>query len=235
MSLVVVPLLVTDTQELQVKRSRMTHIGTYFTPLCGHITIGKLHKVEGILDIGIQVFKGNMYARLGWIGILELTAQSTRDNGQWLGTDVLSQLEELKEAQSIRLIVVWIVTEVKGMFPAVLIQRTVFYGTYRVFPLITSCQVSTLHDASTREAENARMQVFQSLCQVATHTILTVLIGIDREQRHMLQTYFVSTVQEDAQFGMLQCFRSGQRNSVFLPFLGGDIQFLLSELLLLIH
>ena len=130
MSLVVVPLLVTDTQELQVKRSRMTHIGTHLTPLRGYITIGKLHKVEGILDIGIQVVNGNMYARLGWVRVLELTAQSARDDRQWFGTNVLSQLEKLKEAQSVRLIVVWIVAEVKSMFPAILVQWTVLYGTY---------------------------------------------------------------------------------------------------------
>ncbi len=51
MSLVVVPLFVTNTEELQVEGGWMTHVGTHLTPLGVHWAIGKLHEVEGILDI----------------------------------------------------------------------------------------------------------------------------------------------------------------------------------------
>ena len=76
MFLVVVPLLVTHTQEFQVERSGMTHVGTQLAPLGVDIAVGKLHEVEGILDIGSQVVEGYVDTWLGGVGILELTAQS---------------------------------------------------------------------------------------------------------------------------------------------------------------
>jgi hypothetical protein len=49
------PLLVTHTEELEVEGLGVTHLGTNLTILSGHVAIGKLDEVEGILDILIQV------------------------------------------------------------------------------------------------------------------------------------------------------------------------------------
>ena len=181
MCFVVVPLLVAHTQVFQVEGCGVPHVGTHLTPLRGDVAIGKLHKVEGILDVGAEVVECHMYARLRRIRVLELTRQSARDDRQGLSTDVLRELEELKKAQSVRLVVVGEVAEVEGVLPAVVVQRTVLYRTHAVLPLVALVERATLHDASAREAEDAWVQVFQGLGEVATHAVLTILIGIDRE------------------------------------------------------
>ena len=51
MSLIIVPLLIAHTEVFQVEGRGMAHLGTHLTPLGVHRTVGKLHEVEGILDI----------------------------------------------------------------------------------------------------------------------------------------------------------------------------------------
>ena len=163
MCLVVVPLLVTHTKELQIKGCGVPHISSHLTPLRRDVTIGKLHKVKRILNIGIQIVECHMNTRLGWIAILELAAQSARDNGQRFCTDILCQLEKFEESQSIRLIVIGEVAVVKSVLPAVLVQRTVLDGTNRILPLVACGQVCSLHDTSTGKAEDTGMQILQRL------------------------------------------------------------------------
>ena len=159
----------------------MPHVGTHLAPLGVDVAIGKLNQVQGILNIGTKIFQGYVYARLGGVGVLELAAQSARDDGQRFGTDVLGQLEELEESQSVRLVVVGEVAVVEGVLPAVMVQRTVLNGADTVLPLVALVQRATLYDATAGEAEHARVQVFQGLCQVASHAVLAVLVGIDGE------------------------------------------------------
>ena len=71
---------------------------------------------------------------------------------------------------------------VEGVFPAVMVQWTVLDRPHRVLPLVALVQRTALYDASTRKSEDAWMQVFQCLSQVAAHTVLAVLIGVDWEQ-----------------------------------------------------
>ena len=160
----------------------MSHVGTHLAPFRVDVAIGKLYQVQSILNIGAKVFQCHMYAGLGGVGVLELTAQSARDDGQRFGTDILSQLEELEEAQSVRLVVIGEVAVVESVLPAVMVQRTILYGTYAVLPLVALVKCATLHDASARESEHTRVHVFQCLCQVASHTVLAILVGIDGEQ-----------------------------------------------------
>ena len=72
MLLIVVPLLITNTQELQVEWSGVPHIGTHLTPLGVYIAVSKLDEVESILDIRLKILKCNMHARFGRVGVLEL-------------------------------------------------------------------------------------------------------------------------------------------------------------------
>ena len=132
--------------------------------------VGKLDEVKTVVDIGLQLVRLHVGRLL--VPVLELAGKTYANDGQRLGTDILRELEELKETQSVRLIVVGEIAVVEGVLPAVLVQRTVLHGPYRILPLIARREVGTLNDASAREAEDARMQVFQGLCQVAAHAVL---------------------------------------------------------------
>jgi hypothetical protein len=72
MLLIVIPLLVTNTKELEVEWSWMTHIGAYLSPLRIGRTIGKLDEVESILDIRLKIFDCYVNTWLGGVGVLEL-------------------------------------------------------------------------------------------------------------------------------------------------------------------
>lgn len=76
MCLVVVPLLVTYTQILQVEWLWMAHLGAHLTPLAVGRTVSKLNQVECILDIWLQILECYVYTRLGRIRVLELTRES---------------------------------------------------------------------------------------------------------------------------------------------------------------
>ena len=182
MGLVVVPLLVTHSQVLQAEGLWMAHLCTHLTPLRIHRTIGKLHEVEGILDITVEVVESHVHTGLRGIWVLELTGQSARDHRQSLAAKVLAQLEELKETETIALEVVWIETMAEGVVPAVLVQWAVLYRTHAVLPLIARLKVGTLDDTTTGETEHTGMHVVKGLCQVAAHAVLTPLPGVGGEE-----------------------------------------------------
>ena len=93
------PLLVTDTNLLQIEWRWMTHIGTELTPLGGDRTIGKLDEVECIIDIALEILDSHMRIRI-LIIILILASQTYRENWQWLCTNLLRKEEVLIEAQA---------------------------------------------------------------------------------------------------------------------------------------
>ena len=96
--LVVVPLFVAHAEELQVEGLGMAHVGTHLAPFCRDVAIGKLHEVEGILYIVIQLVDRHVNARLRGVRVLELATQTTGNDGQRLTAEVLAELEELEEA-----------------------------------------------------------------------------------------------------------------------------------------
>jgi hypothetical protein len=59
----------------------MAHVCTYLTPFRGNGTVGKLHEVEGILDVTVEIIDGHMYAGFRGVGVLELAGQSATDDG----------------------------------------------------------------------------------------------------------------------------------------------------------
>ena len=186
MGLVVVPLLVTHAEVLQVEGLGMAHVGTHLAPLAADWTVGELHEVEGILDIVVEVIDSYVYAFLRGIGVLELAGESAGDDGQGLGTEVLTELEELEEAEAVGLEVVGIEAVAEGVVPAVLVQGTVLHGSHAVLPLVARLKVGTLDDTAAREAEHARVHVAESLSQVATHAVLTAFPGVGGEEGDML-------------------------------------------------
>ena len=102
----IVPLLIADTEESQIERSRMTHVGTHFSPLCVHITISKLDEIESILDVRLKVVERHVTGLLVLYLILELTSQSAGNHRKGITTEVLTELEELEEAKSVSLMIV---------------------------------------------------------------------------------------------------------------------------------
>ena len=82
------PLLVSDTNLLQIEWSRMAHIGTELTPLGGNRAIGKLDQVEGIVDVALEILDCYMRIRI-LIIVLILASQTYRKNWQWLCTNLL--------------------------------------------------------------------------------------------------------------------------------------------------
>ena len=116
-----------------------------------------------------------------------------------------------------------------------MVQRTVFYRTDAILPLVALVERAALHDASAREAENARVQVFQCLSQVTAHAVLAILVGVHGEQRDVLQRHAVRSLQEDAQLSRLHRLRRCQLDGIFLPLRRGDVQLLLHKLLVLFH
>ena len=73
MGIVVIPLLIANTEVLEIEWLWMTHIGTYLTPFGINRAIGKLYEVEGILDIRLKFVETSVYAWFGGVRVLELT------------------------------------------------------------------------------------------------------------------------------------------------------------------
>ena len=180
--LVVVPLLVTYSKELQVEGLGMTHVGTYLTPFRVDRTIGKLHQVESILNIAVEIVECYVYTGLRWIRVLELTAQSAADDGQRLTAEVLAELEKLEETQSVALVIVGEETVAEGVVPAVLVQRTVLDRSHAVLPLVAGLQLGTFHDTTARETEYTGVHVKERLGEVLAHTVLTAFPCVGREE-----------------------------------------------------
>ena len=133
----------------------MPHVCTDLSPFAGHRTVGKLDEVKAVVDIRLQFVHGNMGRLI--VPILILTGKSDAEDGQRLGTDILRELEELEEPQSIALVVVRIIAVVEGVLPAVTIQWTVLHRTYCILPLVACVEVSTLYDTAAGETEDARL------------------------------------------------------------------------------
>ena len=127
------PLLITYTNEFQVERCRVSHIGTQFSPFRGHIPIGKFNQIKSILHIAIQIANSHMCL---CIRILELARQAATQYRKRLCSYFLRKLEELKESQSVALEIIGIETMRESIFPTILIQRAVLYRTYRLLPVI---------------------------------------------------------------------------------------------------
>ena len=58
--------------------------------------------------------------------------------------------------------------------PAVLVEWTVLYLSYRVLPLITGADIRTFHDTSARESEDTRMKILQVVYEVTTQSVPVV-------------------------------------------------------------
>ena len=71
------------------------------------------------------------------------------------------------------------------MLPSVLIERSVLDRSHAVLPVVTGSQISSFHDASSRKAEQARIQIIKSLGEILSQSVLMAHPGVDRKQGYM--------------------------------------------------
>ena len=95
----VVPLLVTNTHEFQIEWCWVSHISTYLSPLGVNGSVGKLYEVKTVVDVWLQLIHWHMGSFL--LPVLVLASQSDTQNRQGFCTNVLTELEELKEPKSV--------------------------------------------------------------------------------------------------------------------------------------
>src|SRR5574344_1765489 len=155
----------------------MSHLRTLLSPCRVHVAIGKLDEVEAVLDIWVELVHRHMCALL--VPVLELACHTYVEHWQRLCTYILRELEELKESQSVALIVVGIIAIVEGVLPAVVVERTVLHRSDSILPLVAGLQVCSLHDASPRESKQSRFHVGKSLGHVTAQTVLSVFECVD--------------------------------------------------------
>ena len=170
----------------------MPHLCTLLSPCRVHVAIGKLDEVEAVLDIRVKLVHRHVSALL--VPVLELACHTHVEHWQRLGTDVLRELEELKESQSVALIVVGIIAIVECVLPSVLVERTVLHRTNGVLPLVAGLKVGSLHDTSTGETQQSRLHVGKSLCHIAAQSVLAVLECVDGEEAHVLKAHRILTL-----------------------------------------
>ena len=90
------PLLVSDSEELQVEGFGVSHLGTQLTPLGISRAIGKLNEVERILHERLQVI---YRAVCTLVVVLILAGQTHVEDRQRLGTNLLTHEEVLVETE----------------------------------------------------------------------------------------------------------------------------------------
>ena len=225
-----VPLLVANTQILEVERSGMTHLCAERAPFGVGSAVGKLYQVEGVLDIRLQFLHGDVSLR---IVILELAGQTATQDRERLRTNYFTQEEEFVEAQAIALEVVREEAVRECVLPSVFIYGAVLYGTNTVLPVITGFQVCSFHYTSAGEAENAGMEVCEGLCKVLAEDAFE---GVSWNERYVLKVHCSPGIlQEDAQYSLGISNLRLEFHLVFLPRRTRHIDCLLYEELVLTH
>ena len=218
------PLLIAYGEIFEVERLRMSHFRSEGTPLGGYVAIGELHEVEGIIYIWLKAVDRDMGTG---IIVLILTGQTYAQHGKRLGPNLLAQYEILIEAETVALVIVRIETVGEGIVPAVLVNRPVLNRADSVFPLVTSLQVSTLHDTASGETEHSGMDVGEFLRKVFSQAVLMAVVGIGGEERYMLQVDDILRLEEHyAEAPLLEGFARLELYRIFLPVFSGNLDFL---------
>ena len=130
----IVPLFVADADILHVEGLGVSHLSANLTPLRVCRTVGELNQIEAVLDIGLQLVV--WYVGILCLPVLELAGHTDIEYGQWLSTDILRELEELKEAEAVALEIIRVETVGEGVFPTILVEWAVLYWSNGVFPLV---------------------------------------------------------------------------------------------------
>ena len=226
------PLLVADAYIFEVEGFGMSHLGAQRTPFGIRGAVCELNEVEGVVYVWVEVAYGDM--RLGRV-VLVLARQTAVEDGQWLGTDILGQQEELIESHAVALVVVGEEAVAEGVLPAVDVQGAVLDGADGVLPVVSGLDVRALDDAAAREAEYARTRVGQSLYEILAQAVLAALPRVDGEERHMLQIDRAARGEEYAQVSLVQGAGGGEAQFIFFPLLRVDGEVGIGQGLRLLH
>ncbi len=200
----------------------MSHLSPHLAPGGGGSTVGKFNQVKSILNIVAQFTDWHM-AMLAII--LVLTCQSHVHHRQGLCSHVFSKQEELIEAHAIGLEVIREEPMCEGVVPAILVQRAVFYRTYRFLPIVACFQVGSLNDATTGESKQSGVQFVESFYQITSQAVLPAHPCVGGEEREMFEVEWSLRGEEYSQhrFGFL--FWGGKDHLIFLPLRRADRQF----------
>ena len=123
----------------------------------------------------------------------------------------------------------------ESIVPAVFVQRSVFYRTYRVLPLISAFEICSFNDTSAWESEHTRFHVVESLCEILAHAVFVSLPCVFREKTHVFQIYIASAGVHDSECSAFNCLVGFEHELIFFPLFGVDLESLLGELLAFIH
>ncbi len=234
--ILIVPLLITYTEILEVEWFWMTHVSTKFSPLIlSRIAISEVDKVDAVIDIWLKFIYSNVYMFFILDIILELTTHTTVKNRKWFCTNLFWKLEELKEAKSVTLEIIWIITTCECIVPTVFVERTILNWTYSILPLVTSLKVCTFYDTTTRETEDTWVQLLESFCKVLTHTVLMSLVSINREERYMFNISSNLWVAPNTKVSTLTSLLRSDSYCILLPFLTAYIDAAITKFLVVSH
>ena len=98
--------------------------------------------------------------------ILELAGQTYTEHRQRLRSDILGKQKILIESKAAALIIIGIEAVRERVMPAVFVYRTVFYRSYRIFPLIAGVEICALNYTSAGETEYPGIKIMEFLCEV---------------------------------------------------------------------
>ena len=181
------PLLVSDSQILEVERRRMAHLSAKGCPFVfGGVAIRKLNQVKRIVNIRLKLREGHKpIAFLGDV-IYELASHTAVQHRQRSSTNLLREEEILVESKAVRLIIVRRQTTRHGIAPFILVERPILYRPYGVLPLIPRLERIALNDAASGKTEHTGMEVSEGLRQVSAKAVFMTIERIHREEAHMI-------------------------------------------------
>ena len=119
----------------------------------------------------------------------------------------------------------------EGVVPAVLIQRTVLHRAHGVLPLVAGGKGVALDDAAAGEAEDAGVEVIERLGEVGTQTVLSVLPGLDGEERDVVHVHRTLRQQHHAQTRVGIGEGGAEEDGLLLPAVAADFDFLGQQIL----
>ena len=220
-----IPLFVTDANHFEVERLRMSHLGTQLSPGGSSGAIGEFDKVEGILHVEVELVEGHHFVAL------VLAGEAATENGKRFGSEILTQQEVFVVAQTQTLEIVGESLVLEGVVPAVLIQRTVLHRAHGVLPLVAGGKGVALDDAAAGEAEDAGVEVIERLGEVGTQTVLSVLPGLDGEERDVVHVHRTLRQQHHAQTRVGIGEGGAEEDGLLLPAVAADFDFLGQQIL----
>ena len=191
--------LITDTDELQVERFRMSGFRTLLTPhgFAG-ISVGIFYQVENILDVLIHFFHRNTTLLshasqfiLGMVGT---------------GTGVLTRYTGCKHRYGFRTHIfteqeVFVVSQTACLMvsPKIAERLTGFQRTDRAFPIINIIYSIAMSHTTTGETYETGMQVGKRLCQIGTKSVFTAFEGLLRKEGNHIQRILADSLGNNGQ------------------------------------